>query len=62
MERVRRGDYLQLICSYLGKGEAVVLPTLTYALIDNSFLNDKMKRSYKRIIEERKVRFVRKSE
>ena len=25
MERVRRGDYLQLICSYLGKGEAVVL-------------------------------------
>ena len=38
------------------------IPTLTYALIDNSFLNDKMKRSYKRIIEERKVRFARKSE
>jgi hypothetical protein len=33
----------------------------TYALIDHSFLNDKMKRSYKRIIEERNIRFVRQS-
>ena len=34
----------------------------TYALIDYSFLNDKMKRSYKRVIEERRVRFIRMSE
>ena len=33
----------------------------TYALIDYSFLNDKMKRSYKRVIEERRVRFIRMS-
>lgn len=38
------------------------IPQQTYALIDRSFLNDKMKRSYKRVIEERRVRFVRKSE
>lgn len=31
----------------------------TYCLINRSFLNDKMKRSYKRIIEERKERFIR---
>ena len=31
----------------------------TYDLINRSFLNDKMKRSYKRIIEERKERFIR---
>ena len=31
----------------------------TYGLINRSFLNDKMKRSYKRIIEERKERFIR---
>lgn len=31
----------------------------TYVLINRSFLNDKMKRSYKRIIEERKERFIR---
>ena len=33
-----------------------------YALIDHSFLNDKMKRTYKRVIEERKTRFIRQSE
>ena len=38
------------------------IPDKTFALIDYSFLNDKMKRSYKRVIEERRVRFVRKSE
>ena len=38
------------------------IPHETYALIDHSFLNDKMKRMYKRIIEERRVRFVRKSD
>ena len=37
------------------------IPDKTFALIDYSFLNDKMKRSYKRVIEERRVRFVRKS-
>ena len=31
----------------------------SYALIDRSFLNDKMKRSYKRIIEQRRQWFVR---
>ena len=35
------------------------IPQETYALINRSFLNDKMKRSYKRVIEERKERFVR---
>ena len=38
------------------------IPQGTYALIDQSFLNDKMKRTYKRIIEERRTRFVRQSE
>ena len=38
------------------------IPQETYALIDHSFLNDKMKRMYKRVIEERKIRFVRISE
>ena len=38
------------------------IPQETYALIDRSFLNDKMKRSYKRIIEERRMRFIREKE
>ena len=38
------------------------IPDKTFALIDYSFLNDKMKRSYKRVIEERRVRFIRMSE
>ena len=38
------------------------IPQETYALIDHSFLNDKMKRIYKRVIEERKTRFIRQSE
>lgn len=37
------------------------IPQETYALIDRSFLNDKMKRTYKRIIEERQSRFKRTS-
>ena len=35
---------------------------MTYNLIGRSFLNDKMKRSYKRVIEERRMRFIRESE
>ena len=35
------------------------IPQEAYALIDRSFLNDKMKRTYKRVIEERKTRFAR---
>ena len=35
------------------------LPQETFALIDRSFLNDKMKRTYKRVIEERRTRFGR---
>ncbi len=35
------------------------IPQETYALINRSFLSDKMKRSYKRVIEERKERFIR---
>ncbi|MBQ9230786.1 MAG: HipA domain-containing protein [Prevotella sp.] len=38
------------------------IPQSTYSLIDQSFLNDKMKRTYKRVLEERLVRFIRKSE
>ena len=38
------------------------IPQETYALIDHSFMNDKMKRTYKRVIEERKTRFIRQSE
>ncbi len=38
------------------------IPQETYALIDHSFLNDKMKRTYKRVIEERETRFIRQSE
>ena len=38
------------------------VPQNTYSLIDNSFLNDKMKRNYKRVLEERTMRFIRKSE
>ena len=40
----------------------MAIPSETYTLIDNSFLSDKMKRHYKRVIEERNMRFVRKSE
>ena len=36
------------------------IPQETYTLINRSFLSDKMKRSYKRIIEERRERFIRK--
>lgn len=36
------------------------IPKETYELVNRSFLNDKMKRSYKRVIEERKERFIRK--
>ena len=38
------------------------IPKEAYTLIDHSFLNDKMKRYYKRVIEDRRVRFIRKSE
>lgn len=38
------------------------IPEMVYALIDRSFLNYKMKRTYKRVIEVRRVRFVRSSE
>lgn len=38
------------------------IPQETYSLINHSFLNDKMKRTYKRVVEERLVRFIRKSE
>ncbi len=38
------------------------IPKETNILIDNSFLNDKMKRTYKRVIEERRLRFVRKDD
>ena len=38
------------------------IPQETLALINRSFLNDKMKRNYKRVIEERRVRFIRDSE
>ena len=35
------------------------IPEKTYALIDHSFLNEKMKRSYRHVIEERRLRFIR---
>jgi len=38
------------------------IPKAVDTLIDNSFLNEKMKRSYKRVIDERRIRFIRKSE
>ena len=38
------------------------IPKETYSLIDRSFLNDKMKRTYKRVIEERLTRYIRQSE
>ena len=38
------------------------IPQETYTLINHSFLNDKMKRTYKRIIEGRKTRFIRQSD
>ena len=37
------------------------IPQETLALINRSFLNDKMKRNYKRVIDERRVRFIRES-
>ena len=39
-----------------------VFPQSAEKLINNSFLSDKMKRSYARIVNERISRFVRKSE
>lgn len=38
------------------------IPQETYALIENSFLNDKMKRTYRQVIKERLTRFIRPSE
>ena len=38
------------------------VPELAAKLVGNSFLNDKMKRKYLRIVDERVKRFVRKSE
>ena len=38
------------------------IPQETYSLIDRSFLNDKMKRTYRRVIEERLTRYIRQSE
>jgi len=38
------------------------IPQNVYTLIDHSFLNEKMKRSYRRIIEERHRRYIRESE
>ena len=35
------------------------IPQMTYELINRSFLNEKMKRSYIRTIEERRERFIR---
>lgn len=40
----------------------MLIPDLAMKLIGNSFLNDKMKRKYLRIVDERVKRFVRKSE
>ena len=40
----------------------MLVPELAAKLIGNSFLNDKMKRKYLRIVDERVKRFVRKSE
>lgn len=37
----------------------MVFPPKVYELVDYSFLNDKMKRSYKRIIEQRRQWFIR---
>ena len=36
------------------------IPSQTIGLIERSFLNDKMKRNYRRVIEERRLRFIRK--
>ena len=38
------------------------VPEGTVRLVGNSFLNDKMKRKYLRIVDERVKRFVRRSE
>lgn len=38
------------------------VPEGTVRLVGNSFLNDKMKRKYLRIVDERVKRFIRKSE
>ena len=40
----------------------MLIPELAAKLIGNSFLNDKMKRKYLRIVDERVKRFVRKSD
>ena len=40
----------------------MAIPELATQLVGNSFLNDKMKRKYLRIVDERVKRFVRKSE
>lgn len=40
----------------------MTVPKLSIQLISNSFLSEKMKRSYLRVVEERTKRFIRKSE
>ena len=71
-KKVDENDFfgmLEMICGMDAIGKFVLkrpmfmeIPQETYALIDHSFLNDKMKRTYKRVIEERKTRFIRQSE
>lgn len=48
--------------AYMVLNQFMEIPQKVFSLIDNSFLNDKMKRSYKRVIEERRVRFIRESD
>ena len=40
----------------------MAVPELTCKIVGHSFLNDKMKRKYLRIVDERVKRFIRKSE
>lgn len=64
LDFIRFGKFIGLkdkrIAAVLKQYEQI--PQKTYQLIANSFLNEKMKRSYRRVIEERHRRFLRASE
>jgi len=64
LDFMRFGDLIGLKEKRVEKilNQYVAFPQLVHTLIANSFLNEKMKRNYLRIIKERQKRFISESE
>ena len=57
-----KGSWFLLRQATRGRDKYMAVPEGAVKLVGNSYLNDKMKRMYLRIVDERVKRFVRKSE